>query len=582
MILLQLIFTFETEALYEMWQKNIAAGSEPLRPQYIPQNRSSRLSARGSIQKTGNYKKGRFIISNWEGNYAWRRIVSTENNSRYKKGRRNFSIDDTRPYRASRRYPYSVDTSSYRERMHFLRPLKSNSRTFDDASKYYHPGKSTKDEASLCIVDKRDPQLKFGAEHWKVVDYPTRINPKGSRWCSSFRNGLDQTTRLVEIKWPENIHNPEGTFKLFKWLPTELRDMIWEFALPAPRVVSLRLRRYPLPPHYGIGYFFHFGLEGALTEGRIPGYQHLLSCKESASVFLAKYHKIQVHRSPFLRTIHWAPQWPSFVVGPKGYVDGNRDTLLITGTMIWDLAQFVLRPDLHRIKRLAIQRTIVPAASLYTFPSVEEIALEICPRLKTLSICMGSDGDITAPFGSSTIHTVDVDDDLLEAKPMCDTMFCCDCHSNIPTATTQDNIRRHFRNLIKIAEQRRDMMRQVVGFLRPERNIDCRFVIVSKRIDTEKKLVERVWLVPTRPERYGVVYYAQKPIGVQHTGIVSFENHPVRVADGSTLHKVHPVLGVYLDGSLQSQYDGIQEMFEQLDLGGTVKRYSVVTDFGGF
>jgi len=62
---------------------------------------------------------------------------------------------------------------------------------------------------------------------------------------------------------------------------------------------------------------------------------------------------------------------------------------------------------------------------------------------------------------------------------------------------------------------------------------------------------------------------AQKPIGVQHTGIVEFETSPIRVADGSTLHKVHPVLGVDTNDSLQSQYDGIKEMFEELDLGGT-------------
>jgi hypothetical protein len=117
--------------------------------------------------------------------------------------------------------------------------------------------------------------------------------------------------------------------------------LIWEHALPDPRVVHLWIKQ---DSGGDSGIKLAYG-------GNFAGKEHILTCHESRDVFLETYHRIKLvmHVHPKNLGLEW-PMKSFREDSFTEYIDGQRDTLLMKMTDWTNCASGNVNPDLRRIE----------------------------------------------------------------------------------------------------------------------------------------------------------------------------------------------------------------------------------------
>ncbi|TGO21984.1 hypothetical protein BPAE_0189g00160 [Botrytis paeoniae] len=220
----------------------------------------------------------------------------------------------------------------------------------------------------------------------------------------------DLPTTAIQIAWPTDhcaIVPILDSFAPFPKLTTELRYMIWDYALRCdPRDVKLAVdRRYRRPnrsePSHLVGLSCHIRQHGPIAS-KLP-IALLYACQESRLLFLKKYSKmnmsVPVQRCDLkLRIVGLRSKKTAdceIRVDRKGYMDFRRDTLMIenfrkvTGILWgWNLTTL----DLSLIQSIAVQH-IFPMSKAKPYyggkSSIWELLETRCPCLKRLSLIVG-------------------------------------------------------------------------------------------------------------------------------------------------------------------------------------------------
>lgn len=152
----------------------------------------------------------------------------------------------------------------------------------------------------------------------------------------------------MTIRW--ELHE----FKRFQRLPKDIRIMIWELALPGPRIVGVRAREIRDSRQEG-------------TAGKSAKWGLMSECEPPAVLFVN-------HESYDFASARYTKAFGASGTTPQTWFDFKRDTLFLDGCIQKLLAEDVLQPhsfgeDASRVENLAMIRPYHPSAtSSFTHP----------------------------------------------------------------------------------------------------------------------------------------------------------------------------------------------------------------------
>lgn len=157
-------------------------------------------------------------------------------------------------------------------------------------------------------------------------------------------DGINTSSNLIQTNTTLLLRHlglldPAPAFEMFGDLPTEIRTLVWQFAMMEPRVIELRKSGPTEGPHSA-------GKEkGIWSIARVPSVLH--ACRESRIEALKVYDLAFGTRVP--------------TVEPRVYVNFARDIVFfgkkceIYSVLGWDMIGSVLMDDVKKIKRVAIR-----------------------------------------------------------------------------------------------------------------------------------------------------------------------------------------------------------------------------------
>ncbi|KUJ24608.1 uncharacterized protein LY89DRAFT_776688 [Mollisia scopiformis] len=338
----------------------------------------------------------------------------------------------------------------------------------------------------------KDPKWsRFSPEHWEIVPDDMMMNGQLVREgqnCSD-AGGMDW---MVKAKKPP-------TFTCFGQLPTELRLLIWKFALPQPRVVQLaEVTSYS---------------SGFLHQGHHFGREHLSTCWEARLVFLEHYHHVS-----HLQRSSWQPiegisckegQHINDLNTRTRYIDAIRDTLVISIDFVledddsdwrWQLDVSRIQTlgifDAHKLDDVGLGHTIWPRMEAR------------CPALKNFSLVLGSPQDSDSDWkDSSHLRLVEVDENLrsLQISP-----YTFSEEHEATWAFSHESAIQPYLTGAALVRERFEHNKEENGAGREGINLQVAFLSVEGWNDWWD---HEVWTVAPKPRApYEIFKYAFKPI----------------------------------------------------------------------
>lgn len=207
---------------------------------------------------------------------------------------------------------------------------------------------------------------------------------------------------LRYVHWVKETPTEHTKFTLFPQLPTECRDKIWEFSLPAPRIVYPRWKEVHfdrtnptaghacLPVYLGPKYNAQLGRSIRST------------CRDSRSVLQLYYHALkQVQNIEPPRSLHKDEFTAQIKREGPVWIDGRRDTLVLETALLEVLDRKSLKIDVSRIRNIALETLASDFSSLrpterlspYLYPNTANPKetiwhrfQQVAPDLKTFSL----------------------------------------------------------------------------------------------------------------------------------------------------------------------------------------------------
>ncbi|TEY54955.1 hypothetical protein BOTCAL_0234g00100 [Botryotinia calthae] len=404
----------------------------------------------------------------------------------------------------------------------------------------------------------------------------------------------DLPTTPIQIAWPmdyEEIVPILESFILFSKLPTEIRHMIWGFALHCnPRDVKLNVdRKYCRPckrdPSHVVNLSCHIRQHGPIAS-KLP-IPLLYACQESHLLFMKKYSKmnfsVPVQRCDLkLRVVGLRSNKTvdcEIRIDRKGYMDFRQDTLMmayfrkVTGILWkWNLTTL----DLSMVESIALQHTfrLLNTKTYYGGKrGLWEVLETRCPSLKRLSLIVGRTSMENLEWGSDqqpVARILPINAELVDGvtfgfqNPCQDEYDCATSGHNlellkIRLRTCVKTLARELRTKIEDAE-----LTKLLYYQEVERNpdywqkVDVNMAYISWIVSSfyVGEQMEKVIVTPPKdlqipmPDSY---FWAQRPIELLHKKpVLKFGTQGFAVA-------CHP------DGSLLNRYVGVKEMFERQD-----------------
>jgi len=360
-------------------------------------------------------------------------------------------------------------------------------------------------------------------------------------------HGFKDSARIINIAWPRYNLKPastpakiEPTFSPFSRLPPELRVRIWKLALPDPRIVQSKLL-YP-PDTAGtlmnIKHTLSYG-------GEHLGEEHLSMCRESRQVFMENYHQISVQGAGGNTTF-------SVTSDPLGnqYIDGRRDTLVLDVVQLEKLGRYGYSLDLSRLENVALADTFV----IENHQSILAYVHQMCPLLKKLSIISNNAHDPTGLAWSSRpkpvrIHLMSTIYDLYN-------MMRIEPLKDVDNSWRRQRIINTDLNLSACLQRSRDL-RQIIKqeariYFNDQKAIEIE-VVIAGYAGPVRENFEVVNVVPRIPQPYGVCYTTRKPC---YEPCIDYRMGFSCLEFSFSCRK---------DGTLDSPYDGMKELFEGED-----------------
>ncbi|KAM0310431.1 hypothetical protein ACHAO8_008114 [Botrytis cinerea] len=396
----------------------------------------------------------------------------------------------------------------------------------------------------------------------------------------------------IQIAWPmdnEEIVPILESFTSFSKLPTEIRHMIWGFALHCnPRDVKLYVdRKYWKPPkkspNHVVELTCHIRQHGPIAS-KLP-IPLLYACRESHLLFMKKYSKmnvsVPVQRCDLnLQAVGLRKNQTvdcEIRVDRKGYMDFRQDTLMtayfrkVTGILWkWNLTTL----DLSMVESIALQHTfrlIYPKPFYGGKRELWEVLETRCPSLKRLSLMVGRNSLENynwSPDQQPVARILPINAEFVDGVTFGFQNPCQDEYDHTKSdhdlkllktklRTYVKTLARELQTKIDDAERTKSLYYQQV-----ERNpnywqkVDVNLAYVSWVVSSfyAGEQMEKVIVTPPKnlqvsmPDSY---FWAQRPIELLHKKpVLKFGTQGFAVA-------CHP------DGSLLNRYEGVREMFER-------------------
>lgn len=230
-------------------------------------------------------------------------------------------------------------------------------------------------QSSHNATDRPD----FSIDYWVLSDTPRLSDGVLLVMPSGIDVDLKEKMAVIErggwwiigppyhcIEWSKTPSR--RTFHLFPDLPAEIRLKIWKLALPDPRLVGIRFWNQ-------IKFLWSLG-DFHSTENEGFGKQHLLTCHESADMFMESYQ-----RMPPPQPLSTWEHRPVRCLDSSWYSQ-KRDTLYVDNTIMREAERAGFSFDVSWVECIAM----VTAPEHHGQKAIWITALSLCPGLKSLTV----------------------------------------------------------------------------------------------------------------------------------------------------------------------------------------------------